>query len=252
MKKIRLLRQSMLAGISILLLSSSLVLASPTLRQGSTGHDVMLLQKKLHSVGYNINSIDGVYGAETEQAVAEFQRDQKIRITGIVNNATWRALQNSKKRPWGSSIKKPAIYNHSTTQKLPLAPNNQPILARSKVNSLLQTARSYLGTPYQFGGSTPKAFDCSGYLQYIFAQNGIAIPRTADEQYKLGQRTYSSTQLEPGDLVFFTTYEPGASHCGLYLGGGEFIHASSSGVRVDKLSNSYWAPKYYGGKHIVR
>lgn len=248
MKKIRLLRQSMLAGISILLLSSSLVLASPTLRQGSTGHDVMLLQKKLHSVGYNINSIDGVYGAETEQAVAEFQRDQKIRITGIVNNATWRALQNSKKRPWGSSIKKPATNNHSTT----LAPNNRSILARSKVNSLLQTARSYLGTPYQFGGSTPKAFDCSGYLQYIFAQNGIAIPRTADEQYKLGQRTYSSTQLEPGDLVFFTTYEPGASHCGLYLGGGEFIHASSSGVRVDKLSNSYWAPKYYGGKHIVR
>ena len=132
MKKIRLLRQSMLAGISILLLSSSLVLASPTLRQGSTGHDVMLLQKKLHSVGYNINSIDGVYGAETEQAVDEFQRDQKIRITGIVNNATWRALKNSKKRPWGSSIKKPATNNHSTT----LAPNNRPILARSKVNSL--------------------------------------------------------------------------------------------------------------------
>ena len=135
----------------------------------------------------------------------------------------------------------------------PLAPNNQPILAQNKVNALLKTARSYIGVPYQFGGATPKAFDCSGYLQYVFAKNGINIPRTADEQYKLGLRTKNSRQLVPGDLVFFTTYEAGASHCGIYLGNDEFIHASSSkGVRVDTLNDSYWAPRYLGGKHIVK
>ena len=216
---------------------------------------MLLLQKKLQAVGYSISSVDGVYGAETERAVAEFQRDNKIRITGIVNNATWRALQKAKKVKWGIDVPKPTPRKNNETLKSkgPLAPNNTPILARSKVGALLQTARSYIGVPYQFGGTTPKAFDCSGYLQYVFAKNGINIPRTADEQYKLGLRTKSSQQLVPGDLVFFTTYEAGASHCGIYLGEDKFIHASSSkGVRVDTLKDSYWAPRYLGGKHIVK
>ena len=233
---------------------TSAALASPTLRSGSSGHEVFLLQQKLKSVGYAIRSVDGVFGTETEQAVAEFQRDQSIRVTGVVTNATWRALKNAKARTWGSDSSQPEA------NMLPIpknsgkpAPNNQPILAPAKVNAIIQTAKSYIGVPYKFGGATPKAFDCSGYLQYVFAQNGITIPRTSDEQYKLGRRTASSRQLVPGDLVFFTTYEPGASHCGIYLGNDEFIHASSSkGVRIDKLSNSYWSPRYYGGKHIVK
>lgn len=244
MKKSRILRASLAAGLSFLFMTNA-ALASPTLRSGSQGHEVLLLQQKLKNAGYAIRNVDGVFGTETERAVAEFQRDQKIRITGIVNNATWRALKNVKTQP-ESSVSRPK-------EKDKPAPNNQPILAPAKVKAVIKTAKSYLGVPYKFGGTTPKAFDCSGYLQYVFAQNGISIPRTADEQYKLGRRTTGSNQLVPGDLVFFTTYEPGASHCGLYLGNDEFIHASSSkGVRIDKLSNSYWAPRYYGGKHIVK
>ena len=128
-----------------------------------------------------------------------------------------------------------------------------PILERSKVSSIISTAKSYIGVPYSFGGATPKAFDCSGYLQYVFGKNGISIPRLADDQYRLGLRTTSKSQLEPGDLVFFTTYKPGPSHCGIYLGDDQFIHASSSrGVRIDSLSNSYWQPRYIGGKHIIK
>lgn len=253
MKK-RLFATGITLGLA-LMLSAAPAFASPTLQEGSHGHDVLLLQKKLQAVGYKITTVDGVYGAETERAVAEFQRDNKIRITGVVNNATWRALQKAKKVKWGSDVQPPAKTNSggALQSKGPLAPNNAPILAKNKVGAILKTARSYIGVPYAFGGTTPKAFDCSGYLQYVFAKNGINIPRTADEQYKLGLRTSSEKQLVPGDLVFFTTYEPGASHCGIYLGNGEFIHASSSkGVRVDALKDSYWAPRYLGGKHIVK
>ena len=222
--------------------------ASPTLREGAHGHDVLVLQQALQKAGYKIKNADGVFGKDTERAVAEFQRDNKIKITGVVNNATWRALKNAPStRPWGVDIAPP------TKKNLPLAPNGKPILPASKVSDVIKTAKSYMGTPYIFGGATPNGFDCSGYLQYVFQKHGIAIPRTADEQYKLGLRTKSTKELVPGDLVFFETYEKGASHCGIYLGKDEFIHASTSkGVRIDKLSNSYWQPRFLGGKHIVK
>lgn len=244
-------RSCIAAGLMLLLLSSS-AFASPTLKRDSHGHDVLLLQQKLKTIGYHITVTDGIFGAETERAVEEFQRDQSIKITGIVTNSTWRALKNAKERKRSVPVQLPST-NPAPLSKGKLVPNNTPILEKSQVPALIATATQYIGTPYAFGGTTPKAFDCSGYLQYVFAKHGISIPRLADEQYRLGTSTKSSSHLVPGDLVFFTTYTSGASHCGIYLGDGKFIHASSSrGVRIDELSNSYWKPRYYGGKHIVK
>jgi len=251
-------------GITLILtvfslsLSTPTVSASPTLKLNSHGHDVLVLQKKLQTIGYTITSIDGVFGRETERAVAEFQRDNEMKITGVVNNATWRALKKAKERKWGTDVKPPVTIEKDndatvTTPAKNYVPNGKKILSKSKVNDIIATAKKYIGSPYVFGGTTPKGFDCSGFLQYVFAKNGINIPRTADEQYYLGEKTKSVKQLVPGDLVFFTTYEAGASHCGIYLGGNNFIHTSSSkGVRIDSLKDDYWSPRYYGGKHIVK
>ena len=242
------------AGLALLLLSSS-AFASPTLKRNSHGHEVLLLQQKLKSIGYTITVADGIYGAETERAVSEFQRDQDIKVTGVVTNSTWRALKAAKERKWGSSIAKAPSRAGSSLPALKnkIVPYNALILEKPLVKSLIATATQYIGTPYAYGGTTPKAFDCSGYLQYVFARHGISIPRLADDQYRLGVKTKSSKQLVPGDLVFFNTSGAGVTHCGIYLGDGKFIHASSSkGVRIDELSNSYWKPRYYGGKHIVK
>lgn len=248
------IKAGLVAGLFSVLFSAT-VFAAPVLKLNSSGRDVMLLQQKLQNVGYTIKDIDGIFGEETQRVVTQFQKDNNLRATGVVNNATWRALKDTKSIHHGSIKDKEALLERlkkTAPNYGPTVPNNKPILERSKVSSIISTAKSYIGVPYSFGGATPKAFDCSGYLQYVFGKNGISIPRLADDQYRLGLRTTSKSQLEPGDLVFFTTYEPGPSYCGIYLGNDQFIHASSHGVRIDSLSNAYWQPRYIGGKHIIK
>ena len=236
-------------------LNSTITFASPTLSVNSKGADVTILQEKLQNLGYNITMIDGEFGNETKAAVEQFQSDNNITVTGVVNNATWRALQKAKPSSKRVSNQR-ALVGESKNDIMghfdnKLVPFGKILINKKQAVALVETGKKYIGVPYVFGGTTPSGFDCSGFLQYIFKQNGILIPRLADEQYKLG-KLVKTTELDAGDLVFFTTYEAGASHCGLYLGGGRFLHTSSSrGVRIDDLDNVYWAPRFYGAKKIV-
>lgn len=254
-------RRTFLAAALIVFLAAGTAAAAPILSENSHGHDVLRLQQELQRTGYLSDKPDGVFGSRTKNAVMAFQRAKSLKATGVVDRETWSRLQKEPANAGRAVLpgaaeaepgaSQPVDQGPVLTPRGKKAPESKPFLKRANADKVIATARKYIGTPYKFGGATPKAFDCSGYLQYVFGQNGMAIPRTADEQFKLG-RNARVTELEPGDLVFFETYEKGASHCGIYLGGGKFIHASTSkGVRIDELAADYWKTHYYGGKHII-
>ena len=121
------------------------------------------------------------------------------------------------------------------------------------VSDILDLARAQLGVPYVYGGASPSGFDCSGLVYYCFTKNGYSMNRTASGQYRQGTDV-AKEDLQPGDLVFFaSTGGWYIGHVGIYLGDGEFIHASSGGRRimVNKLSESYWTKYYYGARRLI-
>ena len=195
-------------------------------RVGDQGSDVAEIQGQLANLGYDVTA-DGAYGPATVEAVKSFQMTQGINADGLVGPSTYAALL-------GKSM--PAVS--STTNSI----------ARRVVSDSM----NYLGVPYVFGGTTPNGFDCSGYVRYVFANAGVYLPRTADAQYEVGY-SVSTSELVPGDLVFFSTYEPGPSHVGIYLGNNKMIHASSGAgeVIISDLGSGYYNRVFSWGRRVL-
>ena len=109
----------------------------------------------------------------------------------------------------------------------------------------------YRGIPYRNGGSDPSGFDCSGFVQWVFAQNGIQLPREVHDQYDAGQKI-DLRDVQPGDLLFFETVTRGASHVGVAVGGDQFVHAPSSKgvVRIERFTAGYWAMRFVGARRV--
>ena len=122
----------------------------------------------------------------------------------------------------------------------------------ASISSIKTEAFKYLGTPYKYGGNSTSGFDCSAFVQRVFKDLGISIPRDTGSQYKEG-KAVSKSNLELGDLVFFNTNGKGVSHVGIYIGDNKFVHAATSkGVSVTSLSDPYyWGSKYIGAKRIA-
>ncbi len=204
---------------------NSVTFASGAFRMGDQGAEVAEIQGYLIRLGYDVMA-DGDFGPSTVDAVKDFQKSQGLKENGMVDENTYRVLVG---------------------REMPEVSRGTSSMARR----LISIAMQYMGTPYVFGGnSLYYGIDCSAYTQQIYAQIGINLPRTADYQYEVGT-PISRNELLPGDEVFFTTYTYGASHCGIYLGDGNFIHASSSrGVTISSLHESYYNARYIGARRM--
>ena len=119
--------------------------------------------------------------------------------------------------------------------------------------AITSTALGLRGVPFVDGGTTPSGFDCSGFTSYVFRQHGVALPRLAADQYQVGSDV-DQDEIVAGDLLFFTTVAPGASHVALALDRDEFVHAPSARgqVRVERLSSSYWSSRFLGARRVVK
>ena len=117
----------------------------------------------------------------------------------------------------------------------------------ARYGGVVGIAMQYLGVPYVWGGASPSGFDCSGLIMYVYAQVGVSLPHHAASQYGMGTAV-SRDQLRPGDLVFFN----GLGHAGIYIGGGQFIHAPHTGdvVKISSLSDSWYASTWVGARRI--
>ena len=114
-----------------------------------------------------------------------------------------------------------------------------------------KTALSFLNTPYRFGGNGKNGIDCSGFVQKVFREFDLKLPRTAREQYSLGTRVPKG-DLQLGDLIFFQTYAKYPSHVGIYIGDDKMIHASSrnQGVVVSSINSNYFRKRFIGAKRL--
>ena len=148
------------------------------------------------------------------------------------------------------AIPAPAPVDPSTP---PIAGAPEPVPGRGTADgyALSGTALSLRGAPYRDGGIGPSGFDCSGFVRYVYEQHGVAVPRQVRDQFRVG-KSVGRDALEPGDLVFFSTVAPGASHVGIMIGGDQFVHAPSERgvVRVESLTQQYWASRYLGAKRV--
>jgi cell wall-associated NlpC family hydrolase len=118
---------------------------------------------------------------------------------------------------------------------------------------VIWTATSLLGTPYQFGGTTPAGFDCTGYVAYVFRQAaGMDLPRGSVDQVQFGE-AITPLAMQPGDLVYFRIEREKSLHVGIYIGEGRFVHAPSTNgaVNVQSLALDYWRTRFLGARRVL-
>lgn len=216
----------------------------------------------LSSSWNSMNDTIGQYMTDAQTIAANGARAiQSLQIIApSISEQSWNALQVliANKIQEIISLMNEVFGENTVNMNFAINVNNGALSGNSQTNpqgdnEIINTAKSFLGTPYVWGGTSPSGFDCSGFTQYVLAQNGKSIPRTSQEQFASGQAVDKS-QLQAGDLVFYN-WSGGteATHVGIYEGNGKMIHAPHKGDVVKEVDfNSYGQNVYLGARRYYK
>ena len=259
------------------------------LQQGDEGEDVESLQERLQDLGYEVEKTNGYFGVATAKALSSFQRKNKLDATGVMDTDTADILYSNNARPKVNPTPSPTPKPKSTPTAKPANtpknsatpkvggdsigttktadPGTQPestpktggggsvSAATGSVDGFIATAMAQQGKPYITADEGPDSFDCSGLVYYCLVNNGVKVGRMSAKSYAVidsWETVYSTSDLRPGDLLFF--WNSGRTriyHTGIWLGGGKYIHASSSAGQVVVSGWSDWAKNSFShGKRV--
>ena len=191
----------------------------------------------------------------SDSIIATLPTGTNVEIIGL--NCTWYKVTCNGNTGYIRSdyvdLTEAPLYNTGVGSTNSNSPAQSAPTYTSYGSSVVATAKQLMGIPYVWGGTSTRGFDCSGFVQYVYKQYGITLNRTANSQMSNGYYV-SANDLQPGDLVFFfgTYSTSGASHVGIYIGNGQFIHASSGSgcVVISSLWSNYYSNHYYGARRI--
>ncbi len=230
-----LLSFSVLMLITFLFAQSAFAYSSDDLaKKGMRGELVTQLQKDLEKLGYMDIDPTGYFGSITKNAVKNFQNKYGLTVDGIAGEQTFSKLDS--------------VLGRQTTKVASRGSSN------GITSDIITYAKKFLGTKYVWGGTTTKGFDCSGFVKYVYSHFDVSLSRTSSAQSKCG--TYvKKANLAVGDLVFFDTNggKNNITHVGIYIGGGKFIHASSSHKKVviSDITSGYYSRKYMTARRVL-
>ncbi|MEX1377596.1 MAG: peptidoglycan-binding protein [Eubacteriales bacterium] len=220
---------------------------------GTISENVVPMQARLSELGYYSFEIDGNYGSKTKEAVKYFQKVSGLTANGIADIETLELLYSDN-----------AIDEQSARRQITTNSNESIIIVKSdpKGEDVVELAKQYLGSPYVYGAKGPDAFDCAGFICYVYGLVGITLPDTTflKKYENYGTKVNDRAELQKGDLVFFDinmTDGNLADHVGIYLGDGNFIHVNEtigvSEVVIDSLTkeNGWFTARFSWGRRIL-
>ncbi len=194
-------------------------------------------QTRRLQIKLRVRPADGVFGTRTRAAVRRFQARHNLTADGRPHLKVLTLLRI------------PVTATTAPTAPAPTTTTVATTTAPANVQPAIEAAQSAIGAPYASGATGPSSFDCSGLTVYSFAKAGIALPRTSFAQFETGTEV-GLTEIQPGDLVFFDTAGPGASHVGIALSAETAISATTHGVMEHPIATGYWGEHLIGARRV--